>query len=56
MSMAFMKFPRGHEVITYLRHVDAIMTLNSSGVVIRGIPGRGLSFLLPECRKRVWRR
>ena len=27
-----------------LRHVDVILTLTSSGVVIRGLPGRGLSF------------
>ena len=33
-----------------LRHVDVTMTLHSSGVVIRGLPGGGLSFLLPDCR------
>ena len=38
-----------------LRHVDVTMTLTSSDVVIRGHPGRGLSFLLPDCRKRVCR-
>ena len=27
-----------------LRHVDVILTLTSSGVVIRGLPGGGLSF------------
>ena len=39
-----------------LRHVDVTMTLTSSDVVIRGFPGGGLSFLLPDCRKRVCRR
>ena len=33
-----------------LRYVDVTMALTSSGVVIRGIPGGGLSFLLPDCR------
>ena len=32
-----------------LRHVDATSTLTSSGVVIRGLSGGGLSFLLPGC-------
>ena len=27
-----------------LRHVDVTMTLTSSGVVIRGLPGKGLLF------------
>ena len=36
-----------------LRHVDITMTLTSSGVVILGLPDRGLSFLLPDCRKCV---
>ena len=39
-----------------LRHVDVTMTLSSSGAVIRGLPGGGLSFLLPDCPKRVSRR
>ena len=39
-----------------LRHVDVTMTLTSSGVVIRGLPDGGLSFLLPGCRKPVCRR
>ena len=39
-----------------LRHVDVTMTLASSGVVIRGLPGGGLLFLLPDCRKHVCRR
>ena len=33
-----------------LRHVDITMTLTSSGVVICGLPGAGLSFLLPGCQ------
>ena len=44
MSKVFKKFPSGLE---RLRHVDVTMTLTSSGVVIRGLPGGGLSFLLP---------
>ena len=39
-----------------LRHVDVTMTLTSNGVVIRGLPNGGLSFLLPGRRKRVCRR
>ena len=39
-----------------LRHVDVTMTLTSSGVFICGLPGGGLPFLLPGCRKRVCRR
>ena len=39
-----------------LRHVDVTMTLTLSGVVIRGLPDGGLSFLLQDCRKRVSRR
>ena len=39
-----------------LRHADVTMTLTSSGVVIRGLPGGGLLFLLPDCRKHVCRR
>ena len=39
-----------------LRHVEVTMTLTSSGVVIRGPPGAGLSFLLPGCRKHACRR
>ena len=39
-----------------LRHVDVTMTLPSSGVVIRGLPGGGLSFLRPDCLKHVCRR
>ena len=39
-----------------LRHVDVTITLTSSAVVIRGLPDGGLSFLLPDCRKRVSRR
>ena len=39
-----------------LRHVDVTMTLISTGVVIRGLPGGGLPFLLPGLRKRVCRR
>ena len=39
-----------------LRHVDVTMTLSSSVVVIRGLPGGGLLFLLPDCRKHVCRR
>ena len=39
-----------------LRHVDVIMTLTSSGVVIRGLPGGGLLFLLTDCQKHVCRR
>ena len=31
-----------------LRHVDVTMTLASSGVDIRGLPGGGLLFLLPD--------
>ena len=38
-----------------LRHDDVTMTLTSSGVVIRGLPDRGLSFLLPDCQMRVCR-
>ena len=38
------------------RHVDVTMTLTSSGVVIRGLPDGGVSFLLPDNRKRVSRR
>ena len=38
-----------------LRHVDVTMTLILSGVVIRGLPGGGLPFLLSGCRKRVCR-
>ena len=37
-----------------LRHVDVTMTLTSSGVVIRCLPGGGLSFLLPDCWKNVF--
>ena len=33
-----------------LRHVEFTMTLISSGVIISGLPGRGLSFLLPGCQ------
>ena len=33
-----------------LRHVDVIMTLTSTGVVIRGLPDGCLSILLPDCR------
>ena len=33
-----------------LGHVDVTMALTLSGVVIRVLPGRGLSFLLPDCR------
>ena len=33
-----------------LHHVDVTMSLTSSGVVIGGLPGKGLSFLLPDCR------
>ena len=32
------------------------MSLTSSGVDIRGLPGGGLPFLLPGCQKRVFRR
>ena len=39
-----------------LRHVDVTMTLTSTGVVIRGLPDRCLSILLPDCRKHVCRR
>ena len=39
-----------------LRHVDVTLTLTSSGVVIRSLPGGGLLFLLPDCRKHVCRR
>ena len=39
-----------------LRHVDVTMIITSSGIVIRGLPGQGLSLLLPDCRKRVCRR
>ena len=38
-----------------LRHVDVTMTLTSSGVVIRGLPDGGLSFLKPDCQKHVSR-
>ena len=36
-----------------LCHVNVIMTLTSSGAVIRGLPDGALSFSLPGCRKRV---
>ena len=42
--------------MTRLRHVDVTMTLTSSGVVMRGLPGGGLLVLLPDCRKHVCRR
>ena len=39
-----------------LRHADVPMSLTSSGVVVRGLPDRSLSFLLPDYQKRVCRR
>ena len=39
-----------------LRPVDVTMTLTSSDVVIRGLSGGGLLFLLPDCRNHVCRR
>ena len=39
-----------------LRHVDVTLALTSSGVVFRRLPGGGLLFLLPDCRKHVCRR
>ena len=53
MSKTFKKFPNP---MKRLRHVDVTMTLTSSSVVIRGLPGGGLLFLLPDCRKHVFRR
>ena len=57
MSKAFKKFPRKFQAdMKRLRHVDVTMTLTSSGVVIRALPYGGLSFLMPDCQKRVSRR
>ena len=39
-----------------LRHFDVTMTLTSTGVVIHGLSDQGLSFLLPDCPKRICRR
>ena len=36
-----------------LRRDDVTMNLNSRGVVIRGLPERGLSFSLPDCRNML---
>ena len=56
MSNAFTKFPRSFQAaMKRLRHAGVTMALTSSGVVIRGLPDGGLSFLLPDCRKRVSR-
>ena len=39
-----------------LRRDDVTMNVTSSGVVIRGLIDRGLSFSLPDCQKRAYRR
>ena len=54
MSVACPKCLRSFQAaMKRLRRVDVTMTLTSSGVVIRGFPDGGLSFLLPGCLKRV---